>query len=132
MRYPTHHRLFLLVFLLGVVLSAIFTVIEYRWISKDYDEERYLRKAYAAKAIIAGVLIVLAIAFAVAMFHSYDVGAILEWVIAFGFTSYIITFYFDLRQSKNMRKGEFSATLLPEEAEGSRRPQYKLVRMAEV
>jgi len=31
--------------------------------------------------------------------------AILEWTIAFGFTFYLLTFYTDLRQSKNVEKG---------------------------
>ena len=33
---------------------------------------------------------------------------ILEWVIAFGFVFYLLTFYFDLRMSKGMHKGDLS------------------------
>jgi len=33
----------------------------------------------------------------------------MEWVIAFGFTFYILTFYYDLRPSKNMERGELAA-----------------------
>jgi len=33
----------------------------------------------------------------------------MEWIIAFGFTFYILTFYYDLVQSKNMEKGELAA-----------------------
>ncbi|THV02887.1 hypothetical protein K435DRAFT_817575 [Dendrothele bispora CBS 962.96] len=98
-RFSTLHRLFLLIFMVGVAISAIFTIVEYRWISKDF-------RGYLMKAIIAGVLIILAIAFAVTLFKNTNVGGILEWCIAFGFTFYLLTFYFDLRQSKGVHKGE--------------------------
>ncbi|KAG6918641.1 hypothetical protein DXG01_012760 [Tephrocybe rancida] len=74
LRYPTAHRIFLLVFIVGVALSAIFTVIEYRWISKGFREVRKLKIAYIMKAVIAGILILLAIAFAVTLFLAPDVG----------------------------------------------------------
>jgi amino acid transporter len=64
-RHTKLHRVFLLVFMLGVAISAIFTIIEYRWLSKDFGEIRKLKKAYMAKALIAGILIILAIVFAV-------------------------------------------------------------------
>ncbi|KAF5367073.1 hypothetical protein D9758_003914 [Tetrapyrgos nigripes] len=105
-RHSSLHRLFLLIFMIGVALSAVFTIIEYRWISKDFRGVRQLKVGYWMKAIIAGILIVLAIAFAVELFNNVDVGGILEWCIAFGFTVYLLTFYFDLRQSKGVHKGE--------------------------
>ena len=116
LRHHTLHRTFLLVFILGVALSAIFTVLEYRWISHDFTEVRKLRRAYVAKGMIAGVLIVLAIGFGVSLYEgahrqsstAYFVGAVLEWTIAFGFTLYLLTFYADLRMSKGVGKGELS------------------------
>ncbi|KAJ2924649.1 hypothetical protein H1R20_g12452, partial [Candolleomyces eurysporus] len=105
-RYTTPHRLFLLIFIVGVTFSAIFTIIEYRWISKDFVFARELRVAYLVKAVIASVLIVLAIAFAVALYYATNVGAVLEWTIAFLFTFYVLTYFFDLRQSKGIDRGE--------------------------
>lgn len=119
-RHSDLHRIFLLIFMLGVALSALFTVVEYRWISKDFRGVEKLKKIYRAKAIIAGILILLAIAFAVALFKSTDVGGILEWIIAFGFTLYLLTFYFDLRQSKGVHKGQLSAERLAENGYGPR------------
>ncbi|KAI0649435.1 Frag1/DRAM/Sfk1 family-domain-containing protein [Trametes meyenii] len=107
-RFASLHRVFLLVFIVGVGLSAIFTVVEYRWISHDFVEIRKLKIAYVAKGIIAGILIVLAIAFAITLFQATDPGAILEWLIAFGFTFYLLTFFFDLRMAKGVHKGELS------------------------
>jgi len=107
-QHPTIHRAFLLVFMLGVVASAIFTVVEFRWLSKDFKYVRTLRIAYIAKATIASILVILAIAFAVALYTAPNAGAILEWTIAFGFCFYLLTFYFDLRDSKGVHKGILS------------------------
>lgn len=115
-RYPSLHRLFLLIFIIGVGMSAIFTVLEYRWISKDFVEVRKLRRAYWAKSIIAGVLILLAIAFAITLYYIPDVGGILEWTIAFGYTFYLLTFYYDLRMAKGVEKGQLSRERIISEA----------------
>jgi len=92
-RYTVLHRVFLLVFILGVAISAIFTVIEvcsvastpttdpnpccppqYKWLSRDYAEVRKLRQVYVVKGVIATTLIVLAVAFTIAMYTDPDVG----------------------------------------------------------
>ncbi|KAI0090152.1 Frag1/DRAM/Sfk1 family-domain-containing protein [Irpex rosettiformis] len=106
-RYSSAHSAFLLVFIVGVGLSAIFTVIEYRWISKDFEELRKLKFAYILKGTIATILILCAIAFAIALFNATDVGAILEWIIAFGYTFYLLTFFLDLRMAKGVHRGQF-------------------------
>jgi len=106
-RHTTAHRSFLLLFMIGVAASAIFSIIEYRWISKDFREIRKLKIAYVAKAVITIILISMAIAFAVVLYKSTDAGAVLEWAIAFGFTFYLLTFFYDLRQTKHFRKGEY-------------------------
>jgi len=99
-RYTTVHRLFLLIFMIGVWLTAIFSVVEYRWLAKDYPYTSRLRLAYRIKGTIALLLILLSIAFGVALYKAGDVGAILEWVIAFGFAFYLISYFWDLRLSK--------------------------------
>ncbi|PSR79027.1 hypothetical protein PHLCEN_2v7214 [Hermanssonia centrifuga] len=107
-RHPTLHRVFLLVFIVGVALSAIFTVVEYRWISHEFVELRKLKRAYIVKGTVATILILLAIAFAIALSQATDVGAVLEWIIAFGYTFYLLTFFYDLRMSKGVSKGDLS------------------------
>jgi amino acid transporter len=111
-RHTSLHRVFLLVFMLGVALSALFSIIEYRWLAKDFHGSRRLRKAYLLKGVIAGALIALAIAFAGALYGksqtSTDAGAVLEWVIAFGYTLYLLTFVYDLRLAKGRHRGELS------------------------
>jgi len=107
-RHPSLHRVFLLLFMVGVALSAFFTCIEYRWISKDFRYLRQLRTAYVAKGVIAGILVILAVAFAVTLFTAPNVGAVLEWTISLGFTFYLLTFYYDLHQAKGVQKGELN------------------------
>ncbi|KAF9237787.1 Frag1/DRAM/Sfk1 [Melanogaster broomeanus] len=99
-RYPTLHSVFLLVFMFGVALSAIFTVLEFRWLAHDYADMRKLRRAYVAKAVIGGALVLLGIAFGVTLFYAPDIGGVIEWIIAFGFTFYLLTFCYDLRMAK--------------------------------
>lgn len=105
-RHTSIHRVFLLVFIVGVALSAIFTVAEFAWLKKDYRFHTQLRTAYITKIVIVTILVVAAIAFAVCLFVAKDAGAVLEWFIAFGFTFYILTFWYDLRQAKGVRRGE--------------------------
>ncbi|KAJ6468397.1 Frag1/DRAM/Sfk1 [Mycena sanguinolenta] len=109
-RHMNLHRGFLLMFMVGVALSAIFTCIEYRWIGKDFFYLRQLRIAYIVKAIIVTILVVLAIAFAAALFSQKgkDAGAVLEWTISLGFTFYLLTFYYDLRQAKGVQRGQLN------------------------
>ncbi|KAG7089904.1 hypothetical protein E1B28_011537 [Marasmius oreades] len=119
-RHSSLHRLFLLIFMIGVALSALFTVMEYRWLSKDFWGVKELRRAYKAKGFIAGILVVLAIAFGVALFKRVNVGAVLEWTIAFGFTFYMLTFFMDLRQAKGIHKGELNHSRMTKLGYGAR------------
>ncbi|KAF9226201.1 hypothetical protein BS17DRAFT_776875 [Gyrodon lividus] len=114
-RYPTLHRIFLLVFMLGVALSALFTVLEFKWLTHDYADMQKLRRAYIAKAVIGGTLVLLAIVFGVALFYAPDAGGVIEWVIAFGFTFYLLTFCYDLRMAKEtqVREGRESMAEIP-------------------
>jgi len=106
--HKTLHDTFLLVFIVGVALSAVFSICEFRWISHNYEYVREVRFAYITKGVIAGILIVLAIAYAITFKLASSVGGVLEWIIAFGFTFYLLTFAYDLRLSKGVHKFELS------------------------
>ncbi|KAM5531010.1 hypothetical protein V8D89_015337 [Ganoderma adspersum] len=105
-RHHSLHRTFLLVFIVGVALSAIFTIAEFHFISRDYEEIRTLKCAYIVKGVIVAVLVLLAIAFAVTLYTAGNAGAVLEWIIAFGFTFYLVTFIWDMRMAKGVQAGE--------------------------
>lgn len=128
-RHPSLHRVFLLVFVVGVIISALFTVLEYAWISRDYGGAKKLRIAYIMKGSIALILAGLAIAFGAELDNQVDVGAILEWTIAFGFTFYLLTFVYDLRIAKDRHRGELSREHLV--AAGHFTPRGKRARQRE-
>ena len=65
-----------------------------------------LHLSYGAKLVIAGVLIVLAIAFGATLDTKDNVAGVLEWIIAFGFTFYLVTFIWDMRMAKGIQAGE--------------------------
>lgn len=97
-RHSKLHRLFLLLFMLGIVLSALFTTLEYRSLGKSFTTHPVLKYSYAGKAVLLVVEGGLSIGFAVCLgTHKPTAGAALEWVIAFIFTLYVLTFFFDLR-----------------------------------
>ena len=101
---------------------------KFHFISRDYEEIRTLRCAYIVKGVIVAVLILLAVAFAVALYTAGNTGgeqcsavaepthadafgtcfrlAVLEWTIAFGFTFYLVTFIWDMRMAKGVQAGE--------------------------
>jgi len=107
-QYPTTHMAFLLVFLIGVSLSAIFTVIEFRWLAHDFSEIEKLKRAYVAKAVIGLTLVVFGIVFGVTCYWAPNVGGVVEWSIAFGFTFYLLTFAYDLRMARVAEVSEVS------------------------
>jgi hypothetical protein len=104
LRYTMLHRLFLFLFMLGIILSAIFTTIEYRRLGKTHAEQRILTYSYNAKRCVFSLEFLLSIAFGVSMYKKkQNAAAILEWVIAFVFTFYVLSFFFDLRPSAGTR-----------------------------
>ncbi|KAJ4302197.1 hypothetical protein N0V88_002333 [Collariella sp. IMI 366227] len=96
-RYPRHHNVFLLFFIVGYVLSAVFICWEYHRLGKHYREHRILRLSFYIKLVFVIVEIMLAIAFVSCTFtRNYNPGAVLEWIIAFIFSAYVFSFYVDL------------------------------------
>lgn len=97
-RHPTLHRLFLFLFMLGIVLSALFTTLEYRRLGNTFTNHPVLKLSYRFKQVIVLVEVFLSVAFGVTMFRkTNDAAAIIEWMIAFLFTFYVSSFFFDLR-----------------------------------
>ncbi|KAL2128903.1 hypothetical protein VTI74DRAFT_8498 [Chaetomium olivicolor] len=96
-RYPRQHDVFLLLFIAGYVLSAIFICWEYQRLGKHYREHRILRLSFYIKVIFVVIEVLLAIGFVACTFTKhYNPGAILEWIIAFIFSAYVFSFYVDL------------------------------------
>ncbi|KXX75158.1 Protein sfk1 [Madurella mycetomatis] len=97
LRYQRQHTVFLLLFIVGYVLSAIFICWEYQRLGMRYREYRVLRISFYIKLAFVIIEILLAIAFIACTFtRRYNPGAVLEWVIAFIFSAYVFSFYVDL------------------------------------
>ncbi|TGZ83446.1 hypothetical protein EX30DRAFT_339622 [Ascodesmis nigricans] len=98
LRHPDWHRGWLLFFMLGVVLSALFTTIEYRFLGKTFRQTKIIYLSYRFKQFIVIVEVALSISFGACMYKKkHNAGAIIEWLIAFLFTFYVLSFFFDLR-----------------------------------
>ncbi|TVY33258.1 Protein sfk1 [Lachnellula subtilissima] len=105
LRHPTLHDIFLLLFIVGYVVSAIFICWEYQRLGIHFREHRILRASFWIKLAFILVEVVLAIAFAVTNFRkSYNAAAVLEWAIAFIFTFYVFSFFIDLLPAVHTRK----------------------------
>lgn len=96
-RHPKLHNIFLLLFIAGYVISAIFICWEYQRLGMRYRDHRVLRISFWIKLVFVIVEIILAIAFASCSFtHHYNPAAVLEWTIAFIFSFYVFSFWIDL------------------------------------
>ncbi|EGO61266.1 hypothetical protein NEUTE1DRAFT_77147 [Neurospora tetrasperma FGSC 2508] len=96
-RYPRLHDIFLLLFIAGYVISAIFICWEYQRLGMRYREHRVLRISFWVKLAFVVVEIILAVAFASCSYtQHYNPAAVLEWTIAFIFSFYIFSFWIDL------------------------------------
>jgi len=107
-RYMTLHRVFLAVFCVGVLVSALFTVLEYWRLKKNHNWSHSLRISFWAKLIFFVVEFGLAVAFGILMGQgNHNPGAILEWATGFVFTGYLLSFLFDLIPARRSHTGEF-------------------------
>ncbi|KAL7797453.1 Frag1/DRAM/Sfk1 family domain-containing protein [Trichoderma ceciliae] len=95
-----HHRLhdvFLFLFIAGYLLSAVFTCWEYQQLGLKNRQHRILRISFWVKLTFVIVEFVLAIVFVSTNWsNNKNVAAVFEWIIAFIFTFYILSFVIDL------------------------------------
>ncbi|KAL7817012.1 Frag1/DRAM/Sfk1 family domain-containing protein [Trichoderma aethiopicum] len=100
--FDTHHHhkahdVFLLLFIAGYLLSAVFICWEYYDLGIYNRQHRILRTSFFIKLTFVIVEFVLAIVFVATNWSDNEnVAAVFEWVIAFIFTFYILSFVVDL------------------------------------
>ncbi|KAK5993187.1 Protein sfk1-like protein [Cladobotryum mycophilum] len=95
--YPSAHDVFLLLFIGGYLLSAVCICWEYRKLGISNREHPVLRSSFYVKLTFIIVELILAIVFVSTTFtHNRNVAAVFEWVIAFIFTFYALSFIIDL------------------------------------
>jgi len=97
LRYPRLHDVFLLLFIAGYIISAIFICAEYQRLGIHFREHRVLRLSFWTKLAFIIVEVCLAIGFAATSFKKqYNTAAVLEWAVSFIFTFYVFSFIIDL------------------------------------
>jgi len=96
-RHNTLHNIFLLFFIGGYWISAIFICAEYQRLGIKYREHRILRISFWTKlAFVLGEFF-LVIAFASTSWTGHrNTAAVLEWIVALVFTFYVLSFVIDL------------------------------------
>ncbi|KAF2198146.1 hypothetical protein GQ43DRAFT_174271 [Delitschia confertaspora ATCC 74209] len=96
LRHPRAHDGFLILFLAGYIISAICICIEYQRLGVHHRENSVLRYSFYIKLMFIIVEVALAIAFGVTgKQHRYNTAAVLEWVVAFIFFFYVLSFFID-------------------------------------
>lgn len=95
--HPKLHDGFLLLFIGGYIISAIFVCAEFQRLGIHQRQHRVLRASFWIKLSFIIIEAALAIAFAVENFHGNpNDAAVLEWVVALIFTGWILSFAVDL------------------------------------
>ncbi|KAL9138678.1 MAG: hypothetical protein Q9175_000114 [Cornicularia normoerica] len=113
LHHPHLHDGFLLLFIAGYVISAIFICAEYQRLGVHFRQHRVLRLSFWLKLIFIVVEVIFAIVFAATMFdHQQNTGAIFEWIIAFVFTFYVLTFFVDLLPAARSSQEHSNAELM--------------------
>ena len=95
--HPRLHDGFLLLFMGGYILSAIFACAEYQRLGIHYRNHRIIRISFWTKLAFILVESVLGIIFVATHFTNVaNVAAVFEWCIAFIFTFYVLSYLLDL------------------------------------
>lgn len=109
-RHPRLHDVFLGIFIIGYIISAIFLCAEYQRLGIHYRNHRVLAISFWIKLFFIIAEVILAIVFIVmSSLHRYNVAAIFEWIVALVFTFYVLSFVVDLipsvRTSRHIPQG---------------------------
>ncbi|KAF3098394.1 hypothetical protein TWF569_008692 [Orbilia oligospora] len=107
-RYTTLHRVFLAVFCIGVLISALGTVLEYWRLERNHRTSRALTISMWTKLAFFIVELGLAVTFGVLMRNrKHNAGAVVEWVLGILFTGYLLSFNLDLLPATKSYPGQF-------------------------
>ena len=96
-RHPRLHDVFLVLFIGGYIISAICLCAGYQRLGIHYRNHRILRISFWIKLFFILVELVLAVCFVSFSFtRRYNQAAIFEWIVAFVFTLWVLSFVLDL------------------------------------
>lgn len=87
LHHPRLHDGFLLLFIAGYVISAVFICAEYQRLGVHFRQHRVLRGSFWFKLVFILVEVAFAVVFAACTFTEHqNVAAVFEWIIALIFT----------------------------------------------
>jgi hypothetical protein len=90
------HNICLGIFIIGYIVSAIFICWEYQRLGIHYRQHSILRISFWVKLAFIIAEICLCIVFGVTQKYDYwNVAAVFEWIIAFVYTWYVLSFFID-------------------------------------
>lgn len=113
------HNIFLAVFIIGYIVSAIFICWEYQRLGIHYRDHSVLRISFWIKLFFIITEICLAIAFGVCSKQGvYNVAAVLEWVVAFIYCFYVLSFFIDFLPALRTKNHQSKQTEMQMAEEG--------------
>jgi hypothetical protein len=105
------HNIFLAVFIIGYIVSAIFICWEYQRLGIHFREHSVLRASFWIKLAFIFIEVGLAIGFGVSSRQKkYNTAAILEWTIAFIYFFYVLSFFIDFMPAVRTKHHQSSET----------------------
>ncbi|KAK4995879.1 hypothetical protein LTR66_004389 [Elasticomyces elasticus] len=109
LRHPHLHDIFLIVFIAGYIISAVFICAEYQRLGIKWRDHSVLRNSFWIKLTFIFVELALAIAFGVSQLKgNTNIAAILEWVIALIYFLYVISFILDFLPAIHTKHHRFA------------------------
>jgi hypothetical protein len=96
LHHHTLHDVFLVVFIIGYIITAILCCWEYQRLGIHYRQHRILRVSFWLKLTFIIIEVCLAIAFGTLNTKGdYNNAAILEWIVALVYTFFVLSFFLD-------------------------------------
>ncbi|KAI0605307.1 FK506 suppressor Sfk1 [Pyrenophora tritici-repentis] len=113
------HNIFLAVFIIAYIISAIFICWEYQRLGIHYREQSVLRISFWIKLFFIITEICLAVSFAVcSKKHLYNTAAILEWIVSFIYCLYVFSFFIDFLPATRTKNHQSKQTEMQAFEEG--------------
>lgn len=121
-RHNTLHNIFLVVFIGGYIISAIFICWEYQRLGIHYREHSILAWSFWVKLAFIFIEVGLVIGFGVCSKQDkWNVAAILEWIISFFYCFYVLSFFMDFLPAIRTKNHQSHATEMQMAEEGGPR-----------
>ncbi|KAH6612449.1 Frag1/DRAM/Sfk1 family-domain-containing protein [Boeremia exigua] len=118
------HNICLAIFIIGYIVSAIFICWEYQRLGIHYRQHSILRISFWIKLAFIITEICLCIIFGVTQLYDYwNVAAVFEWIIAFVYTWYVLSFFIDFLPAVRTKNHQSFQTEMQMAEEGGPQPR---------